>query len=534
MKNNSFIFSALVCFIFLQSCHKDSNPVTVSKSIATLEKTSGLKLNSVGDYGTYKFISSDAGLSAQIASFSLENGGTGNLAAYTGAGHQKWRITNVGNGNYTIMNMGSGKLAQSYNYNGVMLPVQNSADHADDQLWIISSVGGNGYKVISKSSGLAVTANGSNYIQLQPYIGKASQIWGYNLLSPDSYRDDAVVGFFHRRLKTQGSIAFDQGNSIPLSDGRVLWITQDAFDGIRVLPDGNLMCGFFQYHNSILIQPATKSWNPDSTGNMTIANSTANQPRQICNTQPGTDWSWPGMGFQQANTVFMVCGEGKGLGATNTSIYELTVNSPGNDQWAVKRTLPAGIAGQTEVGYGLGFSKPGDGYIYTLGSKGVSFNASNIYAARAAESDPRTWYFWNGTAWTTTRTTNSASVVATGQQNLAMCYVRGKYVLMQMDLGFFCDPSSHNIYLSTSNSITGPFTKPVKVFTIEDRYRGHLNRYYTPACHPEFDNGKNELLLTYSVNFAACSTGNDCANNELESKNYQVKGVRVPYSVIGL
>jgi hypothetical protein len=373
---------------------------------------------------------------------------------------------------------------------------------------------------------------------LAPYVNNNTQWFGLAQKPNDSYRDDEVVKFFHRTLSTQGSIAFDQGSSIPLSDGRVLWVTEDAFDGSRVTTDGNLMCGFFQYHNSILIQPANHDWNPNNTPNMTISTSNANQPRQICNTQTGTDVSWPGVGVEVGSTVYMYNAEiSFSASTTKQVVYELTENAPGNNLWAVKRTLVAGISDQTDIGWQAGFVKANDGYVYVYGTKGVFFNANNLYVGRFAVTDPHTYTYWNGTAWVATPISANTASVGSSQSNVAFAYAKGKYIMMQTDLGYFCDPSPHNIYLSTSSSPTGPFTKPVKVFSIEDRYRGHLNRYYTPMIHPEFDNGKNELLLTYSINFGSGCTGvsdNNCVNNEQPSINYQVKGVRVPYSLIGL
>jgi hypothetical protein len=531
MNRKVWLYVAAASFILIQSCHKTE--VTVKSKTPTLDHTSGLNLNSTGEYGTFQLINSVAGLSAEVSGLSLANGGTGDLATYSGTAHQQWRLTYMGNGYFTIMNLGSGKYAQSYNYQGQQVLIQNSADSTDDQLWNIVAVGDKAYKALSKTSGLAITGDGPNMIQLRPYTSLASQIWGYDQLPPTAYRDDAVVNFFHRTLTTEGSVAFDQGSSIPLSDGRVLWIAEDSFDGNELQPDGNLKCYIFEYRNSVMIQPASHTWNPNLTPNITIPNSTDGRPKQVFDIQPNTEWSWPGVGVEIGNKAYVYCGEGSGLGATNQSMYELNESETSN-VWTTKRDTPSGMSNQTDIGYATGFVKPGDGYVYAYGGKGVFFNANNMYVARFAESDPLTWTFWNGTAWTSTRTSaNSASIAGT-QSNATVSYIHGKYVLMQMDLGYLCDPSTHNIYLSTSTSPTGPFTKPVKVFTIEDMYRGHLNRYYTPMIHPEFDNGKNELLLTYCVNFAACSTGDDCLNNEEMSIEYQVKGVRVPYSIIGL
>jgi hypothetical protein len=533
------LLTALACsaVILWQGCRKNE---TAQKSVAMNGNFSvkALGLDNQGDYANFQISNAQNGMYAEVAGLSLTTGATGDLAPWTNIAHQKWRITNVGPGLYTLMNLGTGKLTQAYDYNGHYVPIQVSANSSDAQQWVIIPAD-SGYKVISKTLGLALTGNGTGMITLAPFVsGNKSQIWGAKPISPDGYRDDQVVNFFHRVLPSQGSIAFDQGSSIPLSDGRVLWVTEDAFDGNEVTADGNLKCLYFEYHNSILIQPANHDWNPNNTPNMTIATSTMNQPRQICNVQPGTDTSWPGVGIEVGDTVYMYNAEISFANSTTTQvIYELAESPSTNNQWAVKRTLVHGVSDQTDIGWQAGFAKADDGYVYVFGIKGTFFNANNVYVARFATSNPQKYYFWNGTTWANDPTTAQAAVVATCQSNVAFSYTRGHFIMMQTDLGYFCDPNPHNIYLSTSASATGSFTKPMQVFTIEDMYRGHLNRYYTPMIHPEFDNGKNELLLTYSINFGSGCTGvgtDNCVNNEQPSINYQVKGVRVPYSMIGL
>ncbi|WP_158534902.1 RICIN domain-containing protein [Mucilaginibacter hurinus] len=541
MKSNKIksILIAATALLIIQGCKKTEPVISAENEVVTtIEKSSGLQtFAATGEHGTYQFIAKENNKSGQIPNFALNNYATAGVGDFSGTAHQKFRLTYMGNNLFKIMNLGSGKVLQSVKYEDTQVLVQNSENGSSSQLWEITPVGNKTYRAINKASGLAITSNGAGVAQLTPYTGRSAQLWGYNRLAPDAYRDDQVVNFFHRTLPSQGSVAFDQGSSIPLPDGRVLWVTEDAYDGSRLTPNGNLKCGFFQYNNSILIQPSKTDWNPDNTPNMTIANSRHNRPRQIVDNQPGTDVSWPGVGIEVNGFVYMHNAEIKFGGATKQSIIKLKVNPPGQNQWEVERTLIKGVSDQTDISWITGMNKPGDGYVYVFGCKGVFFNANNIYVARFAESDPATWTFWNGTAWAATPNSSQAARVGTSQSNVAIGYSKGKYIMMQLDLGYFCDPNPHSIYLSTSSSPTGPFTAPVKVFSIEDRYRGHLNRYYTPMVHPEFDNGKNELLLTYSVNYGAGCAGvsdNACENNEQPSIHYQVKGVRVPYSMIGM
>jgi hypothetical protein len=531
-------YAAMAVAILAQGCHKSqvAQSSTTVKSDMIARSTGLADFSTAGSYGTYQFINTSGNTSAEVSNFSLDDGGTGDLTAnYTGTAHQQWRLTYAGNGFFTIMNLGSGKFAQSYVYETHNIVIQNSADSADNQLWSITPLANKTYEVTNKANGLALTGNGTAVITLSPFIGQTNQIWGYNELPAASYRDDQVVGFFHRTNPALHSVAFDQGNSIPLSDGHELWITEDAFDGFELTANGNLKCGYFiNYRNSMLIQPASHSWDPNLTTNIRISNSTSNQPLQVCNIQPGTQWTWPGQGIQLGNKVYVTAGEGSGLSATASAFYVFTIN-PASYTWAVERdTVAQANSNAAGISYGGGFYQASDGYVYTFGSKGVFFNANQIYVARFPATNFFNWTFWNGSTWASAPVAGGSAVIGTSQQNVFVTYWHGKYIMMQMDEGFFCDPASHNIYLSTSSSPTGPFSNPTKVWTIEDMDNGQIIRYYTPAIHPEFDNGKNELLLTYSVNYSACSVSDTCVNGGVPSTHYQVKAVRVPASVIGL
>jgi hypothetical protein len=359
-------------------------------------------------------------------------------------------------------------------------------------------------------------------------------------IANEAYRDDDVVNFFHRSALGT-TVAFDQGNSIPLSDGRVLWVAEDSYNANLLQSNGMFRCGqIFNYHNSALLQPASHSWDPALTPNMTTASSPIS-PLEIIKS-PGdhnTTYSWPGVGIEIGNHVYMYCYESaNGSAQPTTVLYDFTEGA-GTDWGNPVRTTPAGMAGT--ISYTEGMVKPGDGYVYAYGDVGV-FLYKYMYVARFAESDPQTWTFWNGTGWQSTPTNAQGATLQIGtgnvaQANTSVSYVNGRYVMAQMDLGYFCDPNPHNIYVSTSNSPTGPWTAPKAVFSIEDRINGHICRYYTLCIHPEVDNGKNELLLTYCLNYNAdggsCTT-NTCINGGMDPNYYQVKGVRVPFSVVGL
>ncbi|MES2064310.1 MAG: RICIN domain-containing protein [Bacteroidota bacterium] len=453
---------------------------------------------------------------------------------------QKWHlIYNSADGDvryYQIRNLYTGKfLNAGTGAQAGAQPEQYRESATAGELWIVKQSSTLGiFSIVNKNTGLAVSVSAEDgKVTLENVDDKSSnQRFTFKPLPEQAYRDDSAIGFFERNNSSQGSVAFDQGTSVPLSDGRVLWITQDAWDGSRLRDNHKFSCSdYFNYNNSVMIQPKATDWNPEHTTNMTIPNSAHGRPRQIFNNQPGTDWSWPGLGVQIGNNVWVQCGEGKGLGGTNQSLYKLTPNA--GDEWTAVRYTPAGMSGQVNISYSVGMVKGNDGYVYSFGSQGFNFGyGNNIFVARFAESDPLTWTFWDGASWVNTPTTNDAAKVAVGPGNNSISYLNGKYIMMSMDQGFNCE-DKRDIYISTSSSPTGPFTAQKYIYTVSEYFGGKYARYYTPSIHPESVNGRNELLLTFCLNFSGCGVS-DCQDGYLDPYYYRVKNIRVPYSVVGL
>src|ERR1700748_1988270 len=86
-----------------------------------------------------------------------------------------------------------------------------------------------------------------------------------------AYQDNTVTNWFKRASNSLGSIAFDQGASVPLSNGKVLWLTGDTYYN-DLNSDGTTPC-LFNYHNTVLQQPSTTNWTQSSTTNLLYATS---------------------------------------------------------------------------------------------------------------------------------------------------------------------------------------------------------------------------------------------------------------------
>jgi hypothetical protein len=480
------------------------------------------------------------------------------------AGNQKWYLIQQGTGAITsttpfkIMNVENGLFLEAPSgTSGTTLWVDHS-NSFPSQIWNIQLVSGQSYYVIKNANGLVLTDHGSSTANGAPITeetatSSTTQYWNLSSITAEAYRDDAVVTFFHRGAVSNTTVAFDQGNSIPLTNGanngKILWITQDAYASSQLKANGFLACQFFSYHNSAMLQPSLTNWTSSSTPNITTSSnaSTGISLLEIIKS-PGnhnSTYTWPGAGVEiGSNVVLNAYESANGSTPANQALYSIAESTSSTTWGAATRITPNGMSGQTKMSFSVGMIKKTAGdTVYVYGAQSTFFNANAITLARFPTSNPSSWSYWRGHGWASTPDTTSLSgaiTVGSGtstQANVMVSYVNGKYVMMQMDLGYFCDPNPHGIYISTATSPFGPFSAPKLVYTINDMYNGHLAKFYTPIVHGEFVNGLNELLVTYCLNYNAsggtCLT-TTCFNNNQDPNYYQIKAVRIPYSIIGL
>jgi hypothetical protein len=571
-KNKLMTFCAGIALVAaVQSCRKNE-PI---KSVTNVAKPSLLKINSVtASYTTLQITNVFSGKLLEVRGDSTlmhaqsnpanvqQNASAGSGQAI--AGNQKWYLLQQGTGTITsttpfkIMNVENGLFLEAPNgTSGTTLWVDHS-NSFPSQIWNIQLVSGQSYYVIKNANGLVLTDHGSSTANGAPITeetatSSTTKYWNLSSITAEAYRDDAVVTFFHRGAVSNTTVAFDQGNSIPLTNGanngKILWITQDAYASSQLQANGFLACQFFSYHNSAMLQPSITNWTSNSTPNITTTSnaSTGISLLEIIKS-PGdhnATYTWPGAGVEVGSNVLLNAYESaNGSTPTNQVLYSIAESTSSTTWGAATRLTPNGMSGQTKMSFSVGMiKKPAGDTVYVYGAQSTFFNANAITLARFPASNPSSWSYWRGHSWASTPDTTSLSgaiTVGSGtstQANVMVSYVNGKYVMMQMDLGYFCDPSPHGIYISTATSPFGPFSAPTLVYTINDLYNGHLAKYYTPIVHGEFVNGLNELLVTYCLNYngsgGTCST-TTCFNNNQDPNYYQIKGVRIPYSIIGL
>ena len=534
----------------------------------------------VDEYGVYTFKSLSGELYLQVAGDTLYNEKYKDQALIIGHAaelddeanpqkYQRWHIIYVSTENnvkyYSIRSTMSGKfLDVPVGSTAAGIQLQQNAGWivpGNQMLWSITEVSAGKYKITNKNSGLVLTNSNLPVLDNTPitqdvFNGADHQLWAINKQPLCTYRDDKVVKFFERNTRSFGSAAFDQGSSIALSNGKTLWVTQDSWDGSQ-LQTNNLFSSsaYFTYGNSMFLQPSLTDWAPENAPNITLTNSTQSRPKQICNIQSNQSFAWPSNGVEINGKVYLICGEGSGLSQTKQTLYEIYPSSTGSLVWTSIRHEVPGLSTSVAVNYSCGMVKAADGYVYVFGSRGLGFgSAIQIFVARYSQSNPFTaWTFWNGTTWGTAQPAtdaecNKAKVFEGQGASAAVGYVNGKYVLITLDIGFWATTSRFVRGTVADSPISG-FADSKKIYAINEYIYGSQARYYTPNVHPQFANENDELLITYSLNYSADdktditvnSAGKKIVNGVSVVKGayidpyfYRVKGVRVPYSVLGI
>jgi hypothetical protein len=336
-----------------------------------------------------------------------------------------------------------------------------------------------------------------------------------------AYKDTSFTEFFRR---TNGWVSGDGAISVPLSDGRVLWLFGDSHLDDYDPRTGTTAC-LFQCRNAGLLQasradlktaqtlrttkPVFKSWFKNSTNENL--------------------WFWPMCGFQANDSIYIYL---SALKKTGDGMWGF--GSAGNDCWG-KVAFPSmeivdyiPLPRFDGVQMGQGFVADGE-WTYAFGSKARGIG-SDVVVARFNASDRTRWTFWNGTNWTGAST--NATAIGHAQVGVHVCFVRGTYVLTSGSLSVAAD-GGYDIFMATSDKSTGPFSQLTKVWTVDDTYRGHIPFWYIPEAHPEFVNDRDEILVTYSINGYEPAV-KSCVNGRAIADHYRPKAIRVPLRMIGI
>jgi hypothetical protein len=302
-------------------------------------------------------------------------------------------------------------------------------------------------------------------------------------LIPDCWKAPISVtkaGDFNQLFTRSGGgwTGGDATYSIPLPDGRVLWLFGDSFMG-TVKPDRSRAGSPFQ-RNAFVVQQGND-----------LTTLTGGATAYLEPSEAGW-WYWPGHGIAHGDTLqvvmfgFKSTGSGGAWDFAYASVDVATFLLPSFSLLSLERkvTDPA-------TNYGACLLEDG-GYTYMYGSEKVGFSKF-LHVARVKGHDLNgAWEYFTGTAWTTDPN-GSARVFANVSDQFSVFKDGEQFFLLTQHHIF-----GGEIYLYDSDNPAIGFSHKKTLYCTPQSHEGNLFTYNAFA-HPEFS-GNGELLVSYNVN----------------------------------
>jgi hypothetical protein len=345
-------------------------------------------------------------------------------------------------------------------------------------------------------------------------------------------RHDSVFTEYFRPT-SGGWTAGDATLSVPLPDGRTIWLFGDSYLENVNTTNNTLSC-LFQIRNCMVVQDAA---NPSilttiiDEGQSGVLRSTfklgPNDPAIL----------WPGHGFTDADTVYIYLDEIDGANMDNLGVYIAKLQLPGLQINGIYE-LPeyAGI----QIGRAV-ITDTASGYRYIYGNK-VDWIVWEPFVARTliGTNIIAPYQFYTGNGWSFNphaAAPISADFVSPG---FSVFKMNNKFYMLTQENGLLTCGLGREIYIMESDKPWGPFINKQLVYTIEDKFNGHYTLTYNAQVHPSFtENG--ELLVSYNLNdivdtldpYICPSQCKNLGRDRLDADTYRPKFIRVPILSIG-
>lgn len=334
------------------------------------------------------------------------------------------------------------------------------------------------------------------------------------------YKDTVFTEHFRR---TTGWVAGDGALSINLNNGTSLWVFGDSHIGHYEASTQTVPC-LFQVRNAALSMGIQ---NP-AVQTSYVGNGSPASLFQVGN--DNTYWFWPGAGFTSGDTAYIFQGrihhtgdEGAWAFEEVDSLYVAKIN--------IRNLQVAGysfLGTRDRIVFNNGVVTV-DNYTYVYGIRNNGFGNDLFVARFLKDNIYATWEYYNGTSWSTDIAT-AAKIHSEFTASFHISKVGAKYVLITTEFSVGCNQGK-DIYAYTADTPYGPFENKKIIWTVDDTYEGNYPIFYLASSHPEYDNGRSELLITYCINgYDNCI--NVCSNNRKNPDHYRPKAIRVPYKFI--
>jgi len=335
-----------------------------------------------------------------------------------------------------------------------------------------------------------------------------------------TYKDIPFTNLFKR---TEGWIAGDGGYSIPIGQNKTLWTFGDSYMDCYDPVTKKVPC-LFQARNAAIIINAL---NP--ADQLTLINNEGD-PTFF---EFGTDrkyWFWPSSGFMNKDTIYIFQSRLMSTGVPGMwgfagvdSNYVAKIHT--SDLSKIRYSI---IPSRNGINFGISVIREGR-FTLVYGIKSNGFG-NDVFVARFRSGEIYSaWQYFDGKRWTTDLNRIS-KIHAEFTSSFYICKIENRFILITTEFSVGCDQGK-NIFVATSDKPFGPFTGQHSVWQVDDTLNGHYPFFYVANAHPEFDNGKKELLITYCINsYGDCVE--TCINGRMDPDVYRPKAIRVPYKNI--
>lgn len=338
-----------------------------------------------------------------------------------------------------------------------------------------------------------------------------------------TYKDVDFTGYFKR---TTGIVAADAAVSIPMNNGKSLWLFGDSYiDNYDPLTK-TVPC-LFQVRNSGLLMGIK---DPESFPVTLLGTGT---PKSYLEFGTNTSyWFWPGAGYQQGDTAYIFQSRIRSTGTSGGFGFEEV-----DSQYVAKirtsdmtKVFYINLGMKKKISFTNGVVKS-DGFCYVYGIRDNGLGRDLMVARYPENNIYADWEYRGNTGWA--KDINACvKIHSEFTSSFHIVKVESKYVLITTQFSAGCDQGKE-IYSYTSENPFGPFSNKKTVWILNDTLQGHLPFFYLAYAHPEYDNGKKELLITYCINgYGTCVAS--CKNNRLDPDVYRPRAIRVPYALIGI
>ncbi len=335
-----------------------------------------------------------------------------------------------------------------------------------------------------------------------------------------SYKDLFFTDFFKC---TEGWIAGDGAYSIPVNDNKSLWTFGDSYIDSYDSETGAVPCLFQARTAAVLIDimnPTVKSTIRNSSGEKTLF--TYGNDRKF--------WFWPSAGFTDNDTVYVFLNRLRATGERGMWGFAgvdtgYVAKMHGTDFSAISYSI---LPGTDSINFGVSVIEQAN-YTLVYGIRDNGFG-NDLFVARFKKGNLYgSWEYFDGEEWSSD-IKEIKKIHSEFTASFYICKIKNTYALITTEFSVGCDQGK-NIFAATSVNPWGPFAGQHSVWQVDDTLNGHFPFFYMANAHPEFDNGNEELLITYCINgYGTCVE--TCNDNKMDPDVYRPKAIRVPYSLI--